>query len=134
MMLLLVAGVITIDLVTSSSLRSSLIGRLDEQIDASQNQTYTYISQVYKRDLKAGDRTPVTHPGKWLAELSMKAPRKITGAPAPDPRPRPGAPPGAAGPAHHETACVRHEPRPLLAREPVHRRSRRGVTGPALPA
>ena len=86
MMLLLVAGFITIDLVTSSSLRSSLIGRLDEQIDASQNQTYTYISQVYKRDLKAGDRTPVTHPGKWLAELSMKAPVKFTGAPAPDPR------------------------------------------------
>jgi two-component system OmpR family sensor kinase len=86
MMLLLVAGFITIDLVTSSSLRSSLIGRLDEQIDASQNQTYTYISQVYKRDLKAGDRTPVTHPGKWLAELSMKAPVKFTGVPAPDPR------------------------------------------------
>ncbi len=86
MLLLLVAGFITIDLVTSSSLRSFLIGRLDEQIDASQNQTYTYISQVYKRDLKAGDRTPVTHPGKWLSELSMKAPGKFTGVPAPDPR------------------------------------------------
>jgi two-component system OmpR family sensor kinase len=86
MLLLLVAGFVTIDLVTSSSLRSFLIGRLDEQIDASQNQTYTYISQVYMRDLKAGDRTPVTNPGRWLSELSTKAPPKFTGTPAPDPR------------------------------------------------
>ncbi|HVA04828.1 MAG TPA: HAMP domain-containing sensor histidine kinase [Acidimicrobiales bacterium] len=86
MLLLLVAGFITIDLVTSSSLRSFLIGRLDEQIDASQNQTYSYISQVYQRDLKAGDRTPVTHPGKWLTELNTKAPVRFTGVPAPDPR------------------------------------------------
>ncbi|HEY5026631.1 MAG TPA: HAMP domain-containing sensor histidine kinase [Acidimicrobiales bacterium] len=86
MLLLLVAGFITIDLVSSSSLRSFLIGRLDEQIDASQSQTYTYFSQVYHRDLKAGDRTPVTHPGKWLAELSTKAPVKFTGGPALDPR------------------------------------------------
>ena len=50
MLLLLVAGLITIDVVTSSSLRSFLLGRLDEQIDASQNQAYTYITQVYQRD------------------------------------------------------------------------------------
>ncbi len=43
MLVLLVAGLITTDVVTSSSLRSFLLGRLDEQIDASQNQAYTYI-------------------------------------------------------------------------------------------
>ena len=74
MLLLLVAGIITTDVVTSSSLRSFLLGRLDEQIDVSQNQGYTYIIQVYHRDLKAGDRAPVTDPGTWLAELGTKPP------------------------------------------------------------
>src|SRR5580700_6078068 len=86
MLLLLVAALITTDVVTSSSLRSFLIGRLDEQIDASQTQAYNYISQVYARDLKAGDRTPVTHPGRWLAELSTKAPPKFNASPPPNPR------------------------------------------------
>ena len=85
MLVLLVAGLITTDVVTSSSLRSFLIGRLDEQVDASQSQTYTYITQVYQRDLKAGDRTPVTDPGAWLAQLSKKTTVKYTG-PTPDPR------------------------------------------------
>ncbi len=85
MLVLLVAGLVTSDVVTSSSLRSFLIGRLDEQIDASQSQTYTYITQVYQRDLKAGDRTPVTDPGAWLAHLSKKTTVKYTG-PTPDPR------------------------------------------------
>ena len=89
MLLLLVAGLITTDVVTSSSLRSFLLGRLDEQIDASQNQTYNYISQVYQRDLKAGDRTPVTDPGNVAGpELGTKRPARgsFTGAPTPDPR------------------------------------------------
>lgn len=72
MLVLLVAGLVTTDLLTSSSLRSFLLGRLDEQIDASQNQAYAYISQVYRRDISAGDRTPVTDPGTWLAELATK--------------------------------------------------------------
>src|SRR5580704_3602380 len=86
MLLLLVAGLITTDVVTSSSLRSFLIGRLDEQIDASQSQTYTYITQVYQRDLKAGDRLPVTDPDTWLAQLSKKSSVKFTGTPSPEPR------------------------------------------------
>ena len=86
MLLLLVAGLITTDVVTSSSLRSFLIGRLDEQIDASQNQAYTYITQVYARDVKAGDRTPVTEPGTWLAQLSTKSPARPPVAPVPNPR------------------------------------------------
>jgi two-component system OmpR family sensor kinase len=86
MLVLLVAGLITTDVVTSSSLRSFLIGRLDEQIDASQSQTYTYITQVYRRDVKAGDRMPVTDPGAWLAQLSKKTPVKFSGTPPLVPR------------------------------------------------
>ena len=72
MLVLLVAGLVTTDVLTSSSLRSFLLGRLDEQIDVSQDQAYTYISQVYQRDLKAGDRTPLTDPRAWLAGLGSK--------------------------------------------------------------
>jgi len=54
MLVLLVVGLITTDVVTSSSLRSFLLGRLDEQIDVTQSQAYTYITQVYQRDLLAG--------------------------------------------------------------------------------
>ena len=88
MLVLLVAGLITTDLVTSSSLRSFLLGRLDEQIDASQNQAYEYITQVYQRDLKAGDRTPVTDPGAWLAQLGQEPPAggHFTTGPSPIPR------------------------------------------------
>src|ERR1700722_7492916 len=87
MLLLLVAGLISIDFVTSSSLRSFLLGRLDEQIDSSQHQAYEYISQVYQRDLKAGDRTPVTTPGAWLARLGAKPPTtpRFSTGPVPDP-------------------------------------------------
>ena len=87
MLLLLVAGLVTTDVLTSSSLRSFLLGRLDEQIDVSQNQAYAYITAVYQRDVKAGDRTPVTDPGAWLAELGSKPPAagSLTG-------PRPAAP------------------------------------------
>ncbi|MGD0379942.1 MAG: HAMP domain-containing sensor histidine kinase [Acidimicrobiales bacterium] len=90
MLLLLVAGLITIDVVTSSSLRSFLLGRLDEQIDASQNQGYTYITQVYHRDVKAGDRAPAADPGKWLAELGTKPPAsgRFPGTTAPGAAPR----------------------------------------------
>src|SRR5580698_7161316 len=77
MLLLLVAGLIATDVVTEVSTRSFLFGRLDEQIDASQDQAYRYIDQVYKRDLAAGDRTPVTDPGKWLAGLADRTP--VTG-------------------------------------------------------
>jgi len=87
MLLLLVAGLVTTDVLTSSSLRSFLLGRLDEQIDVSQNQAYAYITSVYQRDVKAGDRTAVTDPGAWLAGLGSKPPAagSLTG-------PRPAAP------------------------------------------
>ncbi len=40
MLILLVAGVLATDVVTYSSLRSFLLGRLDEQIDIAEDQTY----------------------------------------------------------------------------------------------
>ena len=74
MIVLLVAGLITTDLVTSSSLRSFLLGRLDEQIEVTQSQAYSYIYTVYNRDLAAGDRQPVTDPTAWLAQLGVPKP------------------------------------------------------------
>jgi two-component system OmpR family sensor kinase len=71
MLLLLVAGLITTDFVTSSSLRSFLVGRIDEQVESSQHQAYAYIYQVLSRDVQAGDRQPITDPQTWLAELSQ---------------------------------------------------------------
>jgi two-component system OmpR family sensor kinase len=75
MLLLLVVGLITTDVVTSSSLRSFLLGRLDEQIDVSQSQAYNYLTQVYQRDVLSGDRAPVTNPQAWLAQLAAKPTR-----------------------------------------------------------
>jgi two-component system OmpR family sensor kinase len=75
MLLLLVAGLITTDVVTSSSLRSFLLGRLDEQIDVSQSQAYNYLTQVYQRDVLAGDRAPITDPQAWLGQLAARPPR-----------------------------------------------------------
>jgi two-component system OmpR family sensor kinase len=69
MLVVLVVGLTTTDVVTSFPFRSFLFGRLDAQIDASQSQAYKYIFQVYTRDLAAGDRAPVTDPGSWLAQL-----------------------------------------------------------------
>ena len=88
MLVLLVVGLITTDVVTSSSLRSFLLGRLDEQIDQSQSQAYRYLGQVYARDLHAGDRAPKTDPEAWLGELASPS----TGASA-FVRPRPGTAP-----------------------------------------
>ena len=85
MIVLMVAGLVTTDLVTSSSLRSFLLGRLDEQIEVTQSQAYGYIYSVYQRDLSAGDRQPVTDPRAWLDELgspppSLRAPAGAAGA------------------------------------------------------
>jgi two-component system, OmpR family, sensor kinase len=74
MLALVVVGLVTTDVVTFSSLRSFLLGRLDEQVDGSQNQAYSYIYQVYARDLRAGDGAPVSTPQTWLAELKVTPP------------------------------------------------------------
>jgi two-component system OmpR family sensor kinase len=76
-LVLLVAGILTTDLVTSSSLRSFLYGRLDEQIDVAQDTAYAYISTTYRSALAAGVQTATTNQDAWLAELAQ--PRTETG-------------------------------------------------------
>ena len=70
-LVLLVAGVLTTDLVTSSSLRSFLYGRLDEQIDVAQDTAYTYIEAAYQRALAADVPIATTDQAAWLGELSV---------------------------------------------------------------
>jgi two-component system OmpR family sensor kinase len=69
-LLLLVAAIITADVVTSSSLRSFLIGRLDEQIDVAQNQAFTYIYDMNRRDVREHEALATDHPQAWLAQLA----------------------------------------------------------------
>ena len=80
MLVLLVAGIVATDVVTSSSLRSFLYGRLDEQIDVSQDAAYTYIQSTYERALSAGITKATSNEQAWLAELAQ--PRTATGEPS----------------------------------------------------
>jgi two-component system OmpR family sensor kinase len=66
---LLVVAIVVTDVVTSSSLRSFLTGRLDQELDVAQEQAYTYILTTYARDRAAGDPTAV-NPATWLAGLA----------------------------------------------------------------
>jgi len=70
-LVLLVAGIVTTDLVTSSSLRSFLYGRLDEQIDVAQDTAYSYVDSTYIRALAAGVPSATDNQERWLAELSQ---------------------------------------------------------------
>ncbi len=70
MALLLIAGIVASDVVTSSSLRSFLYGRLDEQISVAQDQAYVYVVGTYLRDVAAGSRLARTDPTAWLARLA----------------------------------------------------------------
>jgi len=72
-LVLLVAGVLTTDLVTASSLRSFLYGRLDEQIDAAQDTAYSYINDTYQRALAADVRV-ADHQPAGLAGRVGRAP------------------------------------------------------------
>ena len=72
-LVLLVAGVVTTDLVTSSSLRSFLYGRLDEQIDAAQDTAYNYIDATYQRALAADVHVATSDQEAWLAELAGRS-------------------------------------------------------------
>ena len=112
MLLLLVAGLIATDVVTSSS--TAVVPASAGSTSRStprQDQAYKYIAQVYQRDLKAGDRTPVTDPGKWLAELANRTPvtGHFTGRVAPRPRvsTEPCWPPGSA--PTPMSRCSRHQ-------------------------
>jgi two-component system OmpR family sensor kinase len=70
MLVLLIAGIVTADVVTSSSLRSFLIGRLDEQIDVAQAQAYTYIYNTNHRDVVAHEVVATSDQPLWLAQLA----------------------------------------------------------------
>jgi two-component system OmpR family sensor kinase len=69
MLALLVAAVVVADLVTSSHLRSFLIGRLDEQIDVAQAQAYTYLYTANRRAVLSHDPLASSNPQAWLAQL-----------------------------------------------------------------
>jgi two-component system OmpR family sensor kinase len=83
MLALLVAGIVTTDLVTSSSLRSFLYGRLDEQIDVAQDTAYGYIWATYERALAADIHAATSNQQAWLAELAQ--PRTATSPPSSPP-------------------------------------------------
>lgn len=81
MLVLLIAGIVTTDLVTSSSLRSFLYGRLDEQIDVAQDTAYSYIEATYLNALAAGVPSATTDEKAWLGELS-RSPDGSSGNPS----------------------------------------------------
>jgi signal transduction histidine kinase len=70
-LLLLVVAVIVTDVVTLSSLRSYLYGRLDEQNDVAQSQAYTYIDAAYVRAVDNGAQAVAADPGAWLEQLAI---------------------------------------------------------------
>ncbi|GEM_PF-140944 len=70
MLLLFIAAIVVANLVTSSFLRSFLVGRLDEQIDVAQTQAYTYIYTVNQRDVLAHDALATSDPKAWLTQLT----------------------------------------------------------------
>ena len=70
---LLVAAVVVTDVVTLSSLRSYLFGRLDEQNDAAQAQAYSYIENAYGHDLSTGKKA-AAQPATWLEQLAAPGP------------------------------------------------------------
>ncbi|MHB8682183.1 MAG: hypothetical protein ACYDA2_08845, partial [Acidimicrobiales bacterium] len=71
MVLLLVAAIVTTDVVTLSSLRSFLYGRLDEQVDVAQSQAFDYLEVNYQRAVQSGDKQAAADPLSWLAQLSV---------------------------------------------------------------
>ncbi len=98
MLLLLVAAIITADVVTSSSLRSFLIGRLDEQIDVAQSQGYTYIYEMNHRDVIEHEALATDHPQAWLAQLASSKDPSCTS---------PGATPSSTVPGQSSSAASR---------------------------
>ncbi len=73
MLLLFIAAIVIADVVTSSSLRSFLVGRLDEQIDVAQQQAYTYIYSANQRARQDHDVLAVSDPQAWLSQLDAQA-------------------------------------------------------------
>ncbi len=83
---LLVAAVVATDVVTYSSLKSFLVGRLDEQIDLAQSQAYRYIDRAYVLDVQAG--VPLSRPDQqqaWLDQLAGQSIGSCSGPSGPAP-------------------------------------------------
>ncbi|MHB8438831.1 MAG: sensor histidine kinase [Acidimicrobiales bacterium] len=74
MLVVMIGAIVTTDLVTSSSLRSFLYGRLDEEADLAQHQAYTYIEGTYARALALRDQMARTDPAAWLAQIATPPP------------------------------------------------------------
>ena len=72
MLLLLVAGVVTTDVVTSSSLRSFLSGASTSRSTSSQNQAYSYIRRCTSETCpRRGHHAPITNPRRgWLSRAA----------------------------------------------------------------
>ena len=71
MLILLVIGIGASDVITASVLRSFLLGRIDEQVEVTQDQAYVYVMGTYVRDVNAGDVTARTDPAKWLSQITL---------------------------------------------------------------
>lgn len=66
---LLVVAIGVTDAVTYTSLRSFLIGRLDEQTASAEHQVWVAVDTAYHRALAHGSASAATHPTAWLAAL-----------------------------------------------------------------
>jgi two-component system OmpR family sensor kinase len=66
---LLVVAIGVTDVVTYSSLRSFLLGQLDEETDVAQHQVFVALRADYERALLAGSPSARSDPTRWLARL-----------------------------------------------------------------
>lgn len=69
MVALMVAAIAVTDVVTYSSLRSFLLGRLDEQTGVAQSQVFVSVWAEYRRALAKGSLLAERHPTAWLIAL-----------------------------------------------------------------
>lgn len=70
-LVLLVSAIAVTDVVTYSSLRSFLLGRLDEQTDVAQSQVFVAVWTSYRRALARKSTLAEAHPTQWLAVMGV---------------------------------------------------------------
>lgn len=73
MVVLMVAAIAVTDVVTYSSLRSFLLGRLDEETNVAQTQVFVALWADYRRALARGSTLARRHPTEWLTDLGEAA-------------------------------------------------------------
>jgi len=109
MAVVLVVGLAVANIVIYSSLRSSLSGRLDDQIDGGQVQTYKYLTYRYDHGLAPTDRglDERVSPDLYVLVLSrsgtviLRAPSGAFNNPDPQPLVPPSLRPAPAPRSHH---------------------------------